>query len=534
MTDKRAENIIERNNQMESRKSLWLSTWQEITDYVIPRKNNILTKGSPGAKRIPVTLFDSTAIHANDLLASSLQGAFAISNISMRYANEELNEDDDAVAWLDDCTRRTRKQFLVSNLRTESHEVFLDCTSVATGLMLSEEKTLASVGFNGLRFTAFPVQDYCIDENAEGYVDTVFRKIEYSARQAYQMFGDKAGKSAIDALKKEPHKIIKYVHAVFPASEYAQKVPGARKFVSVIVCVDDAVTVQVRGYHEFPYVCPRWSKASGEIQGRGPAYNAMPDIKCLNKIKELGLTALAKDIDPPLGVPESLGKLKLTPGQQNPMRPDLIDKIKPLLSMARGDKVEIRIEDLKDSIRKIFYTDQLQIQKMAQMTATEASITFELMQRLLGPTFGRFESEMFTPMVDRVFGIMLRGGAYAEPPPMVKELGAEIDIEYEGPLARAQRQTEAKAIREWLEDIIQAATIKPDISDVPDLDEIAKYLGRTRGVPEKLMRKFDTIKKIRDDRKQERMDEEERVAMLEGAKVAPGVVKAMNEMESAA
>jgi hypothetical protein len=531
MADKRAENIIERWNQMESDKSLWLSTWQEIADYVIPRKNNIITKATPGSKRMPVTLYDSTAIHSNDLLASALQGAFSTSWFNLKFANEELNEDEDAVAWLDECNKRMRKEFIKSNFRTESHEVFLDCTSIGTGLILIEEKTLESAGFNGLRFTAFPVSDYAIQENAEGYVDTVFRKIEYTARQAYQIFGENAGKTAIDALKKESQKIIKYIHAVFPANEYAQKVPGAKKWVSVIVCVDDTATVKVSGYHEFPYAVPRWSKISGEQYGRSPAYNAMPDIKTLNKLKELGLTSLARDVDPPLGVPETLGKLNLQPGKQNPIRPDLIEKIKPLLSNARHDVVEIKTEDLKDSIRKTFYTDQLQIQKMAQMTATEASITFELMQRLLGPTFGRFESEMFTPIVDRAFGVMNRAGAFSPPPPSVQ--GADIDVDYVGPLAKAQKQSEAKAIREWMGTIVELANARPDIIDIPDFDAIAKEYGRTLGVPEKFMRKLADVKKTRDARAQMERESQEQQMTLEGAKVAPGVLKALKETGAA-
>lgn len=527
MADKRAENIIERWNQMESDKSLWLSTWQEIADYVIPRKNNILVKARPGSRRMPVTLYDSTAIHSNDLLASSLQGAFSMSWFNLKFASEALNEDEDAVTWLDDCNKIMRKEFIKSNFRTESHEVFLDCTAFGTGLVLIEEKTLQSAGFNGLRFTAYPVSDYAIDENAEGYADTVFRKIEYTARQAYQVFGEKAGKTAIDALKKEPNKIIKYIHAVFPASEYAQKAPGAKKWVSLVVSIDDQVTVKISGYHEFPYAVPRWSKVSGEKYGGSPSDNAMPDIKTLNKLKELGLTSLAKDVDPPLGVPETLGKLNLQPGKQNPMRPDLIEKIKPLLSNARHDVVEIKTEDLKDSIRKTYYTDQLQIQKMAQMTATEANITFELMQRLLGPTFGRFETEMFTPTVDRSFGVMYRAGAFPPPPSSVQ--GTDIDVDYVGPLAKAQKQSEAKVIREWLATVMEVADVKPEVLDVPDFDAITKEFGRTLGVPEKFMRKIAEIKKIRDARAQMDREAQEQQAMMEGAKVAPGMMKALNE-----
>ena len=50
------------------------------------------------------------------------------------------------------------------------------------------------------------------------------------------------------------------------------------------------------------------------------------------------------------------------------------------------------------------------------MTATEVQVRYELMQRLLGPTLGRFQSEFLNPLIERVFGIMFRANAFLPAP----------------------------------------------------------------------------------------------------------------------
>ena len=65
--------IKKRLNQMENARGTWEDHWQEILDYVMPRKADITTHRSKGEKRSEI-LFDSTAITASNLLAASLQG----------------------------------------------------------------------------------------------------------------------------------------------------------------------------------------------------------------------------------------------------------------------------------------------------------------------------------------------------------------------------------------------------------------------------------------------------------------------------
>ena len=86
--------------------------------------------------------------------------------------------------------------------------------------------------------------------------------------------------------------------------------------------------------------------------------------------------------------------------------------------------------------------DQLELNEGPQMTATEVQVRYELMQRLLGPTLGRLQSEFLNPIVERAFYSMLRGNALPPMPEVLQQIGGDLDIEYVGPLARSQKMDE--------------------------------------------------------------------------------------------
>ena len=59
-----------RYQKLHSQRSQWEKHWQELADYMLPRKADITKKRTQGDKRTEL-IFDSTAIHAVELLASS-------------------------------------------------------------------------------------------------------------------------------------------------------------------------------------------------------------------------------------------------------------------------------------------------------------------------------------------------------------------------------------------------------------------------------------------------------------------------------
>ncbi|MCS5590726.1 MAG: portal protein [Candidatus Thioglobus sp.] len=501
------EQILKRLESLEAQKTVWNSHWQEILDYVMPRKAEVSVQYAKGTKRTE-KLFDSTAIHANTLLAASLQGTLTSASLPwfhLRTRDEDLNKDRNVQVWLEDCRNRMYKAFNSSNFNTEVHEFYLDICSIGTSCIEVEEAE------DGLSFRSLHISEYFVTENHKGGIDTIYRKFEYTARQAYQRWGDALGTKVMDSYKNEPDKKYTFIHAVMPAEDYSGEYDSKLPFVSIYVCKEDKNIVHTGGYNELPYLVTRWSKASGEEYGRSPAYNALPDIKTLNKAVELGLKAWAKAIDPPLLVEDDgvLGRVLTKPGGITVVRRD--GAIKPLNTGARFDVSDLKESELRGSIKQAFYSDQLELQSGPQMTATEVQVRYELMQRLLGPTLGRFQTEFLNPLIERCFAIMQRQDMFLPAPEELE--GVAIDIEYVGPLARSQRMEEAVAVERLYEMAATLSQIAPEIMDNLDHDEAIRSRASLLGVPKNIMKDPRQIAEMREQRQAEMQKQQEMAQM---------------------
>jgi|TARA_B110000263_G_C15312290_1_gene514398 hypothetical protein len=525
--------IKKRLNQMEGSRGTWEDHWQEILDYVMPRKADIVFTRTKGQKRTEI-LFDSTAITASNLLAASLQGTLTSPSMQWFYLkvrNEEFNENREVQLWLEDSAKRMYNVFNESNFNTEVHEMYLDLVSIGTGALFVEE---GNKGFqeSGVHFNTMHIAEYYIQENVSGYIDTLYRKYKLSARQAVQEFGeDNVGEKVLEAAKDKPDKMFNFIHAVEPLEDYERALgKGATKlpFHSCHVCEEDKMTVRAGGYNEFPYLVPRWSKATGEIFGRSPSYNALPDIKTLNKAVEIGLKAWAKAIDPPLLVQDDgvIGKVRMTPGGITVVRSDAA--IKPLQIASNWQVTDLKENQLRTAIRQAYYSDQLQLQDGPQMTATEVQVRYELMQRLLGPTLGRFQSEFLNPLIERVFGIMLRANAFLPAPEMLE--GQSVDVEYVGPLARSQKMEEAVAVERLYQLAMQVAQVDPSIMDIINHDEAIRTRAALLGVPKSILKSVVEVDQMRQDRAMQEQMQQEIAMQQQQASATASNATALNKL----
>ena len=525
--------IRKRLDKLEADRGTWESHWQEILDYVMPRKAEITFLRSRGEKRTEV-LFDSTAITANNLLAASLQGTLTSPSLpwfSLKLRDDDANRIRDIQIWLEDTARRMYAVFNESNFNTEVHEMYLDLCSVGTSAIFVEE---ANEGFlqGGLHFNTLHISEYFIQENVKGTVDTLYRKYKMTARQAVQEFGEKnIGTKIKEALKAKPDTQFNFIHAVEPTEDYERAIGKAKTklpFHSCHVCFEDKMVVRTGGYNEFPYLVPRWAKATGEIFGRSPSFNALPDIKTLNKAVEIGLKAWAKAIDPPLLVTDDgvIGRVRMTPAGITVVRSDTA--IKPLQIGSNWQITDLKENQLRTAIRQAYYSDQLQLQEGPQMTATEVQVRYELMQRLLGPTLGRFQTEFLNPLIERVFGIMLRSDALTPRPSEME--GMNMDIEYVGPLARSQRMEEAIAVERLYQLAMQVVQVDPTVMDVINHEQAIRMRATLLGVPKTVLRGEDEVAEIREQRAAAQQQAQEQAMAQQQADTALSQGKAMTEM----
>ena len=158
------------------------------------------------------------------------------------------------------------------------------------------------------------------------------------------------------------------------------------------------------------------------------------------------------------------------------------------------------------------------------MTATEVQVRYELMQRLLGPTLGRFQTEFLNPLIERVFGLMFRKGQFMTPPDNISE--ANMDIEYVGPLARSQRMEEAVAVERLYQLAMTIGQANPDIMDLIDHDKAVRLRAKLLGVPKNILRGEAEVNGIRQQRAQQQQMAMQQQQALEQAKTMNETTKA--------
>ena len=141
----------------------WESHWQEVADYMLTRRADIVQVRARGDKR-NVQIYDATAVHSLEMLASSLHGSLTSSAnrwFSLRFKESELNDSDEAKEWLDLVTDKMYVAFNRSNFQQEVFETYHDLIAFGTSCMMIEEDDDSIV-----RFSSRHIREIYIEENA--------------------------------------------------------------------------------------------------------------------------------------------------------------------------------------------------------------------------------------------------------------------------------------------------------------------------------------------------------------------------------
>ena len=470
---------------------LWDGFYRDVVDYIRPRKQTADEHRVPGTVRHKH--YDSTAPHASNTLALIMADTLtpkAIQWFGFKVPEaspfKQFNEHQNVLNWFKTVEDGVRFALDQSNFYPVINEIYLDFNSFATICLYIEEAELRQKGFNGLTFRALPIASYVFAEDDAGRVDTVMREFELTARQFAQRFPAASMPDVIaKSLKDTPDDAFGFLRVVAPTRDLNSKVKFP--YASVDILLDKQVVVDERGYKEFPYMVGRWDKASGETRGRGPAAIALDDIKSLNQLRKLELVGLEKAVNPPILAPEEgfIGTVKL--GSNSIIYSRNPNDVRTLPAELRLDLSSLKANELRQSIRDIYLTDQLNLPRTKQMTAEEVATLRGEMERLLGPTISRFESDVLGPMLERTVGIMFRTGALPAPPPELEGLDA-IDIEYVGQLARAQKMVEVQSIQNWMNLIAQWGQVDPRVMQLPDLMAAGRIAAPILGVPKSVVK----------------------------------------------
>ena len=477
-----ASDVIRRFDKLRSDRGVWDSHWQEIGDRVFPRRADFVTARTSGEKRNRL-VFDSTAIHANELLAAGLHGMLtnpATEWFNIKTQDPAANELFEVKEWLSIVQRRMNDAFNdpAAGFSSQMHEDYLEYCAFGTSTMF----VLESPSRRGVRFFARPLAESYIAENSDGRIDTHYRQFKWKVRQLVQRWGKEGVSDKVRRLYEGNNwdDDICIIHAIQPRNELERKGKFGRKamaFAEVYVERDTEHLLEEGGYEELAFFSSRFYKGSMETYGRSPAMTALPDIKMLNEMALTTIKAAQKIVDPPLMAPDDgfLNPVRTIPGGVNYYRAGTPDRIE---SLQTGGNLPIGLEMMERiqmRIREVFFIDQLQLNVGPQMTATEVMQRTEEKLRLMGPILGRVQSEKLGPMITRVYNILDRQGAFPSAPEALR--GRGLKIEYVSPIARAQKQLEAQGIQRTLEIMLPFAQTNPELMDNFNTDRMTQHVG---------------------------------------------------------
>jgi len=510
--------IVNRQALLEGERKTVESLWEDIERFIMPFRGeffrDLKCEGEVNWRKRHI--YDSTAIQAAQNLAASVQSN--LMNPSTRWFNfmfrdKELQSEDEAREWLETCADVVYYALSESDFNKEAAESITDMVGFGTSIIIEEEN-------DGLDFSSIPIREAYFEEDVEGGIINLYRILRWTPDQCEDFFvkGDykrtDLPKEILEKLDTKESGTLKFdiIFCVYRRPLISKKITPPisatlRPYGSKYVMKASKLTIGVEGgYYEMPAFCPRWRTTSGSRWGHSPSVIALPDVMTLNEVVETTLEVAAKVIDPPLITTQRgiMSDVQLGRGGLTVLRD--MDSLAPFNTGGRLDLGKLEIQRLQESIKESFFVNQLELKDSPAMTATEAQIRYELMQRLLGPTVGRMQSDFLGPMLSRTFNIEARAGRLPPPPQIVIDANAEYDVEYTGPAARSHKQEEIISTQRWLQSLAEYAQVDPSVLDVVDTINMPQQMGIRGGVPAIMMRSNDQIEAIRKDREQQQKD----------------------------
>lgn len=531
-----AKSILARWSVMEGDRKPWDSHWQDVADYSMPRKGKVggVQTSQPGDNTAN-RLYDVTAIHGTQTLANGHSSH--ITPAGTRWFAWEAPDDiksETADAWYAEASETTAKILASGNFYPALNEAFLERSGFGIACIDAMEDKVSKI-----KFQAHPVGTYCIEEDAEGNVDTVFRCAGYGIRQLVQMFGEqkiaadkKLAKAWEQYQKNGNNSFHQVIHAVFPRinREIGKADVFNMRYASVWVAVEGKSVLQRSGFQELPYCVTRYLKrpGTGQQYGYGPFEEVKAAVIDANATKEILQVVGQKLAVPPVLIPDNLvGNVDARPGGRTVFKSgaNAGELPREWLHQGRPDGMLEQLQDARETINRAYHVDLFRMFSELDKVMTAREVSERSAEKLMqfSPSFTRFVAD-FQVLMNRIFSILLRSGAFgklAEIPPEVVRMtteGPEVPnpkVIYQSRIALAIRQAESAASDRSIERALSISQMLPEAMDNIDVDAYVRQTARNEGAPESLLVKEE----VRDERRKKRAEAQAKQAEMQQAEM---------------
>lgn len=480
--------IMKRAEKADARKDQWRSIYEDCYEFALPQRNlysGFYDGKSPGQDKM-ARVFDATAINSTQRFANRIQSALfpPYRNWCRLQNGNEVPEDrvEEIGQALDLYTDRMFDVIRQTNFDLAMSEFLLDLC-VGTAVMLIQPGDDDAP----VRFTAVPQYLVSLEEGPYGIVDNVYRRMRVRVDVIERQWPDAKlpedlARKAVDQGDEEielleatvwSEQMQTYCYHLVYAKD--KKAAGASDLVYRTMDVS-------------PWIVARYMKVAGEVYGRGPLVSALPDIKTLNKVKELVLknasiavagvyTAADDGVLNPQNIAIAPGAIIPVARNGGPNGASL----QPLRSAADFNVGQLVINDLVMGIKKMLLDDTLPLDTQSARSATEIVERMKELSQNLGAAYGRLITECMMPMVNRILYVMNEKDLVDMP---LKADGKVVRVVPVSPLAQAQNMDDLRNVLEFAQ---IAQTAGPMGQVAINQDAMLDYIVEKMAVPRSII-----------------------------------------------
>ena len=525
----RAEQIIDRYEQLLGMRKNFESYWQTLHDYFYVESPDYNATYYPGTELNTNDLYDSTTLETADVLASGFMNYLTPPTskwFRLRHKENELAQNKAVADYLEDVAREVQHALNKSNFYNEIITSYKSSGVYGTSILLSEEDVE-----DDIRFYSLPIKQCCIVDDSRGRVAEYYIEFEYTALQAEDRWGEaKLSEAMKEDLKgRNPNKKYKFILLI--AQRHKRDITKTDKanmrVEAVWVDKDSKSILEEGGYNEFPAMTHRFDKRPFIPWGFSPAMKSLPFARLLNASSKTNLRAMMKLTDPPIAIPENafIMPFNANPRAVNYYNRTKMESSKDIFAFGNFGNPQVgmsMVEYYTLKVKSIMFYDVF----LAFDTLTKQMNNPEVMERInekmtmLAPAVGRYCAEILNPIIIRTIGVLFRRGKLPPPPDeMIDDPSYEID--YVSQLAQAQRRSELNSLTTALGLVGQMAQFTPEVLDKVDADRVVNEVWGITGAPIKTLRDDTEVDAIR----QNRAEQQQAMQQVAVAKELAGAAK---------
>jgi hypothetical protein len=502
----------------------------EVARFMQPHRSRFLTSDRGAAGNRNKTnrgvrrhwnnkLADSYGLKAARILTNGMTSGLTSASrpwFVLGLDDEDLKDHPGVRDWLSEVERRIYGFLARSNFYGAAKTGYAE-----NGLFGTEACLMMEHQTRGMVCHTMTFGEYWIACGDAREPDVLYRACPLTVREAVQTFGKRVSKDIMSRYDNGTYTdIVNYFQAIEPNSDYAGEF-GQMPFRSVYWDADDGKTktVSVRGFMDQPFWAARWDIASGETYGTSPGMEALPAVRKLQLIARREDEMLDKVVKPEMVSPPGVrltgqaGRIVSGAGmtKENFVVPHQIDYRADQMAARQREHTEREIDAL--TYAELFNAIT-NMQGIQPRTVEEIAARNEEKLTQLGPVIERVSNEKLRPIIERVYGIMLRGNLL---PPVPEELsGREIKIEFVSILTQMQRMVGIGSLERTASFIGNLGGVRPDALDKLDVDELIDDYADRAGAPARIIR---SAKEVGEDRKVRAQQQQ----MAQMAEMAPAV-----------